>query len=86
MQAFPARVELRVALGVMGGSDYYRVPGVAVGRALELLPLAVNAVGAAQPPRPLTFDNILAAAVPTMASKGYIPGTRQSTDVSLTNL
>jgi 5'-3' exonuclease len=86
VQAFPARVELRVALGVMGGSDYYRVPGVAVGRALELLPLAVKAVGAAQPPRPLTFDNILAAAVPIMASKGYIPGTRQSTDAVLLGL
>jgi hypothetical protein len=86
VQALPARVELRVALGVMGGSDYYRIPGVAVGRALELLPLAVNAVGAAQPPLALTFDNILAAAVPIMASKSYIPGTRHSTDTVLLGL
>ena len=59
-EPFWRRTGLRIALAVLGGCDYYRIPGVGPARALAMLQRAVLRVGGVQV---ATLDNILAAAV-----------------------
>jgi hypothetical protein len=70
-EPFWRRTHLRIALAVLGGCDYYRIPGVGRARALTVLQGAVAHVGGVSV---ATLDNVLAASVEVLTTMGFLPG------------